>query len=487
MPTFSEMFPSYARLFSSIGRLVSKGRSRERFAPPQQVAMAPSYANRQADDYTGQDPDAQPQPQDPQDATEQLDPRLDGQPDEDGNGQRSDPAALPGADQTTGDTPGGFASTEVSQTTSPQETSALADPRSAAPVLSPQDSEILRLYQAWVGLESGIAQAQDNLSQILATRGKAVVLRREAQKILEQGDALREESQRIGDAAWRAFDRGFATNIRGFANRRAMVREIDLSRRTQAELHRNVHRKAWENVEQSREDATTELIKLLDSLESVAGLVQRELDEATTLPGLARSLRDSAEEELRCAEAVKDELLLLGTEALNQLGVTPTSETAYGLETDLTPGPTGLPGGVGLPGPSASPAPGSVDIVEVGDQDRSVPGSLSWEAVGETPGDTLGLAPDVTRSPEASAPAPAPEPPQEPAVQPDILPAARTVEDPTVIEPQPAAAADLLREMEAARASVEAAYSVPPPLVQPVVQPEVPVQPPEAPGPLRQR
>ena len=97
--------------------------------------------------------------------------------------------------------------------------------------MSPQDSEILRLYRAWVELETNIAQAQDHLSQVLAARCKAVALRQEAQEILEQGDALREESQRTGDAAWRAFDRGFSTNIRGFANRRAMVREIDLSRR----------------------------------------------------------------------------------------------------------------------------------------------------------------------------------------------------------------------------------------------------------------
>lgn len=426
MPTFSEMFPTYARFFSGIGRLASKarpgGRSRSRFAAHYPLSAAPSYANRQEDHYSDSDPDPQHE-----ESSDQPLSQPDEQPVEGQDAQPLEPNAISAASATSEDSPGGLAQPGVSPELSHLETRPTATAAPSTLTLSSQETGILRLYQAWVELESNVAQAQDQLTQILAARGKAVVLRQEAQEMLEQGNELREDAQRIGDAAWRAFDRGFATDIRGFANRRAMVREIDLSRRTQAELQRNVHRKAWEDVERTRETATRELIKLLDSLASVAGLVQRELDEASTLPSLARSLRDSAEEELRCAEAVKDELLLLGTEALNQLGVTPTSETPYSLEAEPVsnqPGGPDLALGI-LPGQTAS-TPHSqssgdgVDPAEAEELDRGVPGSLSWEATAQTLelsrdiSDTGTGTPGSAMQPGEPAPtgAPTPEQPQ---------------------------------------------------------------------------
>ncbi|MEC8856647.1 MAG: hypothetical protein VYE19_03330, partial [Chloroflexota bacterium] len=50
---------------------------------------------------------------------------------------------------------------------------------------------------------------------------------------------------------------------------------------------------------------------------------QRELKEAANLPAVADALIQSAQEELRCAQAIRSELLLLGKEALNELDAPP--------------------------------------------------------------------------------------------------------------------------------------------------------------------
>lgn len=49
--------------------------------------------------------------------------------------------------------------------------------------------------------------------------------------------------------------------------------------------------------------------------------VERELHEAANLPAVAESLKESARDELRGAEAIRNELAFLGQEALNLLGV----------------------------------------------------------------------------------------------------------------------------------------------------------------------
>ena len=57
--TSAYVFRNISHLCTITGRLVSKGRSRNRFAPPHQVATTPSHANRQLDDYSNPDPNSQ--------------------------------------------------------------------------------------------------------------------------------------------------------------------------------------------------------------------------------------------------------------------------------------------------------------------------------------------------------------------------------------------------------------------------------------------
>lgn len=54
--------------------------------------------------------------------------------------------------------------------------------------------------------------------------------------------------------------------------------------------------------------------------------VERELHEAANLPTVAESLKESARDELRGAEAIRNELAFLGQEALNLLGAEPGKE-----------------------------------------------------------------------------------------------------------------------------------------------------------------
>ena len=53
---------------------------------------------------------------------------------------------------------------------------------------------ILGLYEAWVELEERVKQAQDELQAILATREEAAILRRKAQEVLKEGEAIRAEA-----------------------------------------------------------------------------------------------------------------------------------------------------------------------------------------------------------------------------------------------------------------------------------------------------
>ena len=58
-------------------------------------------------------------------------------------------------------------------------------------------------------------------------------------------------------------------------------------------------------------------------LNTAMAQAQRELKEAANLPSVADALMQSAQEELRCAQAIRSELLLLGQEALNELDAAP--------------------------------------------------------------------------------------------------------------------------------------------------------------------
>lgn len=296
------------------------------------------------------------------------------------------------------------------------------------------------------------------------------MLRSQAQETLAQGEELREEAQRVGEAAWRAFDRGFATNISGFAHRRARVREIDQSRRTQAELQRNVHKKAWEAAETTRETSTIQALKAFNALAMVADQVEKELAEVANLPKLAETLKLSAQEELGCAQAVNDELMLLGREALNQLDLTPTSSHEYGSEGippvsfgDSRPGTQGRAlgdGGPGFdPGPQpltaklsgpeqmpGNPAAGldslSWEVKEIPEAPVGVPAEPAPDELGESP---LAIPIDSGASAEPTGPIPfAPRPPV--SEMPEIVDAASLDEAPSTddessamgIQPPPA-------------------------------------------------
>ncbi|MFP6634830.1 MAG: hypothetical protein VCB79_02760 [Dehalococcoidia bacterium] len=58
-------------------------------------------------------------------------------------------------------------------------------------------------------------------------------------------------------------------------------------------------------------------------LNTAMAQAQRELKEAANLPAVADALIQSAQEELRCAQAIRSELLLSGKEALNELDASP--------------------------------------------------------------------------------------------------------------------------------------------------------------------
>ena len=86
-------------------------------------------------------------------------------------------------------------------------------------------------------------------------------------------------------------------------------------------LQRATHQEAWQEADRTRQRATNELLKVLSTLNTAMAQADRELKEATNLPALAASLRLSSEEELRCAQAIRNELVLLGQEALHELDV----------------------------------------------------------------------------------------------------------------------------------------------------------------------
>lgn len=149
---------------------------------------------------------------------------------------------------------------------------------------------ILGLYEAWVELEERVRQAQNELQAILATREEAAILRKKAQEVLNEGEAIRAEAQRISEAAWKAFDRGFAVNTKGLPNRWETVREIDQAMKSYSALQRATHQEAWQEADRTRQRATNELLKVLSTLNTAMAQADRELKEATNLPALAASL-----------------------------------------------------------------------------------------------------------------------------------------------------------------------------------------------------
>jgi len=265
---------------------------------------------------------------------------------------------------------------------------------------------ILGLYEAWVELEERVRQAQNELQAILATREEAAILRRKAQEVLNEGEAIRAEAQRISEAAWKAFDRGFAVNTKGLPNRWETVREIDQALKSYSALQRTTHQEAWQEADRTRQRATNELLKVLSTLNTAMAQADRELKEATNLPALAASLRLSSEEELRCAQAIRNELVLLGQEALHELDVPQMPQSIGQPSISLSrpqdqrsgsyPG-AALPGApsnevVDRSGPSADPEFPQGTSASLRPVDASIgPPSVGWESPQPTTEDASGL------------------------------------------------------------------------------------------------
>ena len=275
-----------------------------------------------------------------------------------------------------------------------------------------ESATIPGLYETWVELEERVKRAQNELQAILATREEAAILRGRAQKQLDEGEANRADAQRISESAWRAFDRGFAVSAKGLPNRWTTVREIDEAMRTYTALQRATHSESWQEADRTRQRATTGLLKALAVLNTAMAQAQRELKEAANLPSVADALMQSAQEELRCAQAIRSELLLLGQEALNELDAAPFSRQPGSQEItisdpqDFAPGilaDAGLLGAappesaesprvppVGIPAEPGTVSPNSSDAI-------SGQASVAWES-------PIVAEPPATPEPEISAP-----------------------------------------------------------------------------------
>ena len=195
--------------------------------------------------------------------------------------------------------------------------SAQSGPETSAPVA--QSWNIAQMYDTWVDLEGSIGATRADLDSLLSRRKNAEAMRSSAQEVLEQAEAAWEEAGRLGEAARRAFEQGFTANLPGFANRLRAIKEIYEARKAQAQLRRGTNLEAWEEADRARHRATAELLKALTSIAAASAQVDREVREANNLPAVAESLRSSALEDLRGAQAIDDELTLVSREALGQL------------------------------------------------------------------------------------------------------------------------------------------------------------------------
>lgn len=184
------------------------------------------------------------------------------------------------------------------------------------------------MYDTWVELEGTIVAAQAELRTLLGNRENAEAMRSEAQEAMEQADAAWQEAGLLGEAAWRAFERGFSVDSPDFVNRLRVIREVDEARKTQAQLQLASNLDAWKEADRARQNATADILKALTALAAAAAQVSRELRETNYLPDSANSLRNSALDDLRCAHAIDEELALMGQEALGQLGASRLAEQA---------------------------------------------------------------------------------------------------------------------------------------------------------------
>ncbi len=117
-------------------------------------------------------------------------------------------------------------------------------------------------------------------------------------------------------------------------------KEVDEARRAQADLRWASQEAAWKEADGSRQKATAGLLKAITSLAAAAVQVEREMRESGNLSSFAESLRNSALEDLKGAQAIRDELAPLGQKALGELKKDHLPEEAFP-EVRLTPKPIG--------------------------------------------------------------------------------------------------------------------------------------------------
>jgi hypothetical protein len=184
-------------------------------------------------------------------------------------------------------------------------------------------------------------------------------------------------------------------------------------------------------------------LKALAVLNTAMAQAQRELKEAANLPSVADALLQSAQEELRCAQAIRSELLLLGKEALNELDPAPYSRQPGPQEITITNPQdytSGLLSDAGLLGAAPSESaevqsvPPARPLADPSPADPSLSDALS------------GQSSVAWESPRDAEPASAPEPELSPMISNDVMPEAvetgmgGAFEAPPTASVQPAAA-----------------------------------------------
>ncbi len=226
-------------------------------------------------------------------------------------------------------------------------------PSPEPPASTGPNPNLPQMYKAWVELGDTMGAARDGMQTMLANRHRAAASREEARETLNQAEAAWEEARRLGEVTWRAFGQGFTASPPGITERLRTIKEIDEARRAQADLRQASVEAAWEEADGAKQKATSGLLKAIASLAAAAVQVEREMRESGNLSSVAESLRNFALEDLRSAQAIGNELALLG-----QMGPGPVERRprpgrgSSGGEIDARAGRTGAASPEGTHGPS---------------------------------------------------------------------------------------------------------------------------------------
>lgn len=310
-------------------------------------------------------------------------------------------------------------------------------------------NNIEQMYNTCVELEGTIVAAQSELRALLANRANAEAMRSQAHEAMEQADAAWQEAGLLGEAAWRAFERGFSVDTPEFVNRLRVIREVDEARKAQDELQRVNNLEAWKEADRARQNATTDILKALTALAVAAAQVSRELREINCLSESAISLGNSALDDLRCAHIIGEELAILGQEALGQLGAGKLAGQAQ-IQERLVNRATARQSSAQPPTGDATPLP---DF-----SDRPPPSSEPEPAPHNIP-PAPEPRPAISNIPAAAA---SPEPDPEPAREDPPAPSAAGIPDtPTPRSPVPSPQ-ELISAAEQFRKEFEATTSAPP-------------------------